>query len=196
MHIAEKYSSLARDAMASGDMVGAENYLQHAEHYNRIIMAAQAQNPNVPGMEGQGGGMNGGGRYNPSEPFQREFDGAGDDEDGDDFIPQPQKQYHERHDRGPRERSQNYNQHQLTKTYLPQQAYRFRKRSSLRSSLYRLRNGDADEAGDQSQPITAEGDRAPRRRRRRPMGEGSPKGFNGRNGGFKRVSGSLERGRS
>src|SRR5215475_12938352 len=77
MHIAEKYASLARDAMASGDMVGAENYLQHAEHYNRIIMAAQAQNPNVPGMEGQSGGMNGGGRYNPSEHFQRDFDGGG-----------------------------------------------------------------------------------------------------------------------
>jgi len=42
-HIAEKYMSLARDALASGDMVTAESYLQHAEHYNRIIMAAQAQ---------------------------------------------------------------------------------------------------------------------------------------------------------
>src|SRR5665648_820273 len=39
-HIAEKYMSLARDALASGDMVTAESYLQHAEHYNRIIMAA------------------------------------------------------------------------------------------------------------------------------------------------------------
>jgi len=44
-HIAEKYSALARDAQASGDRVMAENYLQHAEHYNRIIMAAMAQNP-------------------------------------------------------------------------------------------------------------------------------------------------------
>ncbi|MFO1170669.1 MAG: DUF4167 domain-containing protein [Hyphomicrobiaceae bacterium] len=42
-HIAEKYMALARDAMSSGDQVMAENYLQHAEHYNRIIMAAQAQ---------------------------------------------------------------------------------------------------------------------------------------------------------
>jgi hypothetical protein len=41
--IAEKYSTLARDAMSSGDRVMAENYLQHAEHYNRIIAAAQAQ---------------------------------------------------------------------------------------------------------------------------------------------------------
>src|SRR5690606_40968353 len=41
--IAEKYTALARDAMSSGDRVMAENYLQHAEHYNRIIAAAQAQ---------------------------------------------------------------------------------------------------------------------------------------------------------
>jgi hypothetical protein len=41
--IAEKYITLARDASSSGDSVMAENYLQHAEHYNRIIMAAQAQ---------------------------------------------------------------------------------------------------------------------------------------------------------
>ena len=43
--IAEKYTTLARDAQSSGDRVMAENYLQHAEHYNRIIMAAQAQMP-------------------------------------------------------------------------------------------------------------------------------------------------------
>jgi hypothetical protein len=43
--IAEKYASLARDAHSSGDRVMAENYLQHAEHYNRIILAAQAQMP-------------------------------------------------------------------------------------------------------------------------------------------------------
>jgi hypothetical protein len=42
-HIAEKYQALARDALSSGHTVTAENYLQHAEHYNRIIMAAQAR---------------------------------------------------------------------------------------------------------------------------------------------------------
>jgi len=42
-HVAEKYMSLARDALASGDMIAAESYLQHAEHYNRIVMAAQTQ---------------------------------------------------------------------------------------------------------------------------------------------------------
>lgn len=42
-HVAEKYMTLARDAQSSGDIVAAENYLQHAEHYNRMVMAAQAQ---------------------------------------------------------------------------------------------------------------------------------------------------------
>jgi hypothetical protein len=42
-HIAEKYLQLARDAQASGDPVSAENYLQHAEHYFRLIAAAQEQ---------------------------------------------------------------------------------------------------------------------------------------------------------
>lgn len=42
-HIAEKYVQLARDAHASGDLVMAENYLQHAEHYFRIVSAAQPQ---------------------------------------------------------------------------------------------------------------------------------------------------------
>lgn len=35
----EKYQTMARDAAASGDRVAAENYLQHAEHYHRIIEA-------------------------------------------------------------------------------------------------------------------------------------------------------------
>jgi len=43
-HIAEKYTQLARDAQSAGDSVMAENYLQHAEHYYRIVMAAQPQN--------------------------------------------------------------------------------------------------------------------------------------------------------
>ena len=39
----EKYLQLARDANTQGDRVMAENYLQHAEHYFRILSAAQAQ---------------------------------------------------------------------------------------------------------------------------------------------------------
>ena len=63
-HIYEKYLQLARDANSSGDRVMAENYLQHAEHYYRIVAATQAQlaqqqaaqaaqNPRPPGADGQ-----------------------------------------------------------------------------------------------------------------------------------------------
>ena len=60
-HIAEKYSQLARDSQASGDPVAAENYFQHAEHYFRIIAAAQEQ------LREQYG-------------YQQRFDDEGDDE--------------------------------------------------------------------------------------------------------------------
>ena len=53
-HIAEKYLQLARDAQSSGDPVLAENYLQHAEHYFRIVAAAQAQMLADPGAGGAG----------------------------------------------------------------------------------------------------------------------------------------------
>src|ERR1044071_4399610 len=56
-HVADKYLQLARDAQSSGDPVSAENYFQHAEHYFRLIAAAQEQfrqqNPNFqPRPEG------------------------------------------------------------------------------------------------------------------------------------------------
>ena len=63
-HIYEKYLQLARDSHGGGDRVMAENYLQHAEHYYRIVAATQAQlaqqqaqqaaqNPRPLGADGQ-----------------------------------------------------------------------------------------------------------------------------------------------
>lgn len=64
--IIDKYQGLARDAQLSGDRVGAENFLQHAEHYVRILVAAQeaaaerrdqhqGQQPQQNGQNGQNG---------------------------------------------------------------------------------------------------------------------------------------------
>ena len=64
-HIAEKYLQLARDAQSAGDGVMAENYLQHAEHYFRIVAAAQPQPQPRPDQTGQ----------------------ANDEDDDDDFPP-------------------------------------------------------------------------------------------------------------
>jgi hypothetical protein len=58
-HVYEKYLQLARDAGSAGDRVMAENYLQHAEHYYRILMAQgpQAGQPGfVPGQQPNGNG--------------------------------------------------------------------------------------------------------------------------------------------
>lgn len=35
--VCEKYLALAKDASATGDKIMAENFLQHAEHYQRLI---------------------------------------------------------------------------------------------------------------------------------------------------------------
>ncbi len=68
-HVAEKYLQLARDAHTGGDPVAAENYLQHAEHYFRLIAAAQAAQMQVQG----------GGQRPPGEAESFEYD------DDDDF---------------------------------------------------------------------------------------------------------------
>jgi len=60
-HIAEKYMTLSRDALAGGDPVLAENYLQHAEHYNRIILTYREQQ-----TQNSADAVNG-----SSNPFQR-----------------------------------------------------------------------------------------------------------------------------
>lgn len=60
--IIDKYLSLARDAQTSNDRVAAENFLQHAEHYQRLLMQATAQ----------------------QEQSRRDQPDAGQDYDGDD----------------------------------------------------------------------------------------------------------------
>ena len=37
----ERYSTLARDAQSAGDRIASEGYLQYAEHYLRVLNAAQ-----------------------------------------------------------------------------------------------------------------------------------------------------------
>ena len=41
--IIDKYQALARDAQLSGDRVAAESFLQHSEHYSRMLGEAQRQ---------------------------------------------------------------------------------------------------------------------------------------------------------
>ena len=78
-HVAEKYIQLARDAQTSGDPVAAENYYQHAEHYFRLIAAAQEQfrqqNPYYQQQQGQ---------QQQGQPQQAGGQSGGGDDDFDD----------------------------------------------------------------------------------------------------------------
>jgi hypothetical protein len=84
-HIAEKYIQLARDAQSSGDPVAAENYYQHAEHYFRLIAAAQEQFRQSPQFQQQN--PQGGGETITGNDMRDGSGGEGafDDEDGDDM---------------------------------------------------------------------------------------------------------------
>ena len=101
-HIAEKYMSLARDAQSAGDPVRAENYLQHAEHYYRVMAATMPRERLLAQQNGEGGFQQGqqqngeGGNVQPVEggmqggdtpdAMKVMDDNAGDDVDGDDEV--------------------------------------------------------------------------------------------------------------
>ena len=39
--LVEKYNNLAREAQSSGDKILSENYLQHADHFSRILISQE-----------------------------------------------------------------------------------------------------------------------------------------------------------
>ena len=77
-HVYEKYLQLARDANTQGDRVMAENYLQHAEHYFRILSAAQAQQQLHAAQQAQQPNPNGNANGNVNNGQYRPPQGAGE----------------------------------------------------------------------------------------------------------------------
>lgn len=96
----EKYMQYARDAQSGGDRVKYENYLQHAEHYYRVMAATMPRERLLQQQNGEGGfgqgqqAMGEGGNPQASEggapegetsdPMKVVDDGAGEADDGDD----------------------------------------------------------------------------------------------------------------
>lgn len=86
----EKYMALARDASSAGDRIRAENLLQHAEHYLRIIQAEEAAQAEYEenqqrhnGNRNQGGERN----YEPRDRFRDDRQsGDNSDEDSDGQV--------------------------------------------------------------------------------------------------------------
>src|SRR6195952_669723 len=92
-HVAEKYVQLARDARSSGDPVAAENYYQHAEHYFRLIAAAQEQfrqNQPQPRTENE----------MPSEDSDDESESFSNFGQEPGFVPAPQQPFVPRDNNG------------------------------------------------------------------------------------------------
>ncbi|MCX7646609.1 MAG: DUF4167 domain-containing protein [Rhodobacteraceae bacterium] len=74
--IIDKYLALARDAQLSNDRVAAENFLQHAEHYARMLGEAQRELEAMRAQQGGGEPRGDGGdeelRGERREPFRDE----------------------------------------------------------------------------------------------------------------------------
>lgn len=95
--IIEKYQGLARDAQLSNDRVAAENFLQHSEHYSRMLNEAlsqqaetrqsgdgqQGERPN--GYEGEGGAESLGQAYGQQQPQQQSYEAQPQPA----YLPQP-----------------------------------------------------------------------------------------------------------
>lgn len=112
--IIEKYQMLARDAQLSNDRVAAENFLQHAEHYTRMLaeamreMAAEQEARQQQYQQNGGQGGQQGGQQNGNGGQHR-----GERQEGQDRRDRGDRGDRDRGDRGDRqdrgERRQDYN---------------------------------------------------------------------------------------
>jgi hypothetical protein len=85
--IIEKYQFLARDAQLSNDRVAAENFMQHAEHYTRMLAEAQRelaaeQDQRRPQDFLQSGGQNGQSGYQGNQGSQGGYSQGGQPQGG------------------------------------------------------------------------------------------------------------------
>src|SRR4029077_21294240 len=112
-HVAEKYLQLARDAQSSGDPIAAENYYQHAEHYFRLIAAAQEQlRQNQPYYQQQQPG-----EMRAADDSYDDGDGEQPHVGGEPFAPREPQPYY------PREQHHNQQHYQPQQPQQPQQQF-------------------------------------------------------------------------
>ncbi|HYA04811.1 MAG TPA: DUF4167 domain-containing protein [Xanthobacteraceae bacterium] len=172
-HIAEKYLQLARDAQSSGDPIAAENYYQHAEHYFRLIAAAQEQlRQSQPYYQQQqpGGDVRG----NVADDGYDDGDNEQPSMGGEPYAPQAQPYY-------PREQQhhqpQHYQPHQPQQSNQPQQ-HHFQPRPQQQPVAPEHDGGDVERL-----PSFITGGQPQRQHSPQPgQGQNSPQGQGGGNG--------------
>ena len=49
--LVEKYNDLAREALSNGDKILSENYLQHSEHFSRVLISQESSRNNIEKLE-------------------------------------------------------------------------------------------------------------------------------------------------
>jgi len=92
--IIDKYQALARDAQVSGDRVAAESFLQHSEHYSRLL--GEAQRHQIEQRDREEAGRQdrpqeaGGFRPQPVPQPSYGFGGLDDDEEPGGLIDTPE----------------------------------------------------------------------------------------------------------
>ncbi len=82
--INEKYMALGKDAASSGDLILAENYLQHAEHYQRLINEFEPIVTHQPSHDGERQSHNQQSHNNNSQPSQESSDDNGNASSSDE----------------------------------------------------------------------------------------------------------------
>jgi hypothetical protein len=177
-HVAEKYLQLARDAQSSGDPIAAENYYQHAEHYFRLIAAAQEHlRQTQPFFQPQ---QSGDMRGNLSDDG---FD-DGDNEQpigGEPFAPREQQSFYPREQQQP----QHQQPHQQPQQFQPQpQPQQFQPRQQPQPHFQPVNDEDVDRlpsfitGGQSPQQQPPQQGQAPNG----PQGQNGPNGQNGYEG--------------
>ena len=167
-HVAEKYLQLARDAQSSGDPIAAENYYQHAEHYFRLIAAAQEQfRQSQPYYQQQGEA-----RGNLPDDGYDDGDNEQPSIGGEPFAPREQQPFYPREQQHPQMQPQHP---QSRAQHLPQQREEDVER--LPSFI----------TGGQAHAAAAAGAR--RQRANGPNGPNGPNGFDGRPTAFRCTGG-------
>ena len=87
--VLEKYLQLARDAGTVGDRVAAENFLQHADHYYRVVASMnEGQRPRIGGREVSVADVN---MQNVNQGLSAAMSGHGHSGSGED-LPSENKQ--------------------------------------------------------------------------------------------------------
>ncbi|MEZ5920796.1 MAG: DUF4167 domain-containing protein [Parvularculaceae bacterium] len=81
--IYDKYQALARDAASSGDRVKAENYLQHAEHYFRVLRSLQGPQQQQPYDQSSSDADVDGDQPSIGEPREQRQNAGNGDDDGE-----------------------------------------------------------------------------------------------------------------